>query len=613
MHARLSLEAGEGQPTSCDFSGDRVITLGRNRSNTIVLADKHASRWHAELVYEAGHWLLRDCGTLNGTRRNGDRLQRPTLLMHGDEIGIGDTRLRFLIADEPDSDAIPTPAEVVLPPLPLFAQPPADLSGQTALLVKDELTALCQFVNDALGETAPRALVTRALTTLLNQTGATTAGYLSFDQDDPLPKLVLPQQAHVDAHLSRQLTQQMVQSRKLVWLGATDTETPDSLCAIGDAVCLPLTGPAPDRTPLGALHVYRTSRCFADREVRFCEVLAGFLGSCLQALRSRRNLEAENSRLRIHGAGGDDELIGDSQGMEKLRQTVARVASGPVNVLVVGESGVGKELVALALHRMSPRRHGPLVAVNCAAIPQSLMESELFGHVKGAFSGAHANRPGLFEQADEGTLFLDEIGELSAECQAKMLRVLEGKGFRQVGGTSDLNVDVRIIAATNRNLEREVEEGRFREDLFYRLRLPIRVPALRDHSEDIPSLVQYFLTRLTVEYHRTIRLTPAALKRLREHSWPGNVRQLRTVLEHIVAMGNDGDEIDANDLPLGIERKKSVEELRTLNLEDLESDAVRLAMRQTDGNKVQAAKLLGIHRDTLVQKLRKYGIEKEGF
>jgi two-component system, NtrC family, response regulator HydG len=239
------------------------------------------------------------------------------------------------------------------------------------------------------------------------------------------------------------------------------------------------------------------------------------------------------------------------------------------------------------------------------------MESELFGHLKGAFSGAHANRPGLFEQADEGTLFLDEIGELSAECQAKMLRVLEGKGFRQVGGTSDLNVDVRIIAATNRNLEREVEEGRFREDLFYRLRLPIRVPPLRDHPEDIPSLVQYFLTRLTVEYHRSIRLTPAALKRLREHSWPGNVRQLRTVLEHVIAMGNDGDEIDANDLPLGFERKKAVEELRTLNLDDLESDAVRLAMRQTDGNKVQAAKLLGIHRDTLMQKLKKIGIDKE--
>jgi Nif-specific regulatory protein len=605
MRARLSIEAGEGLPALCELPPDRVVTLGRNRSNTVVLQDRHASRWHAEIVYEGGRWLLRDCGTLNGTRRNGDRLQRPTPLAHGDEIGIGDTRLRFLLDGETHGDTYPTPLEPQDLPEPVA--PPPDLSGQTILLA-DELTALCRFMQASLRETAPRTLVGRALTAVLNQTGATAAGYLSFDQDDPLPRLVLPQLAQVDIHLSRQLTQRMLQENRIVWLGAEGGDAPESVLSFKDAVCLPLAGA--DARPSGALHVYKAGRLFSEREVRFCEVLAGYLGNCLQVLRARRQLEAENSRLRVHGAGGDDELIGDSPGLQKLRQTIARVAPGPGNVLVVGESGVGKELVALALHRLSPRRDGPLVTVNCAAIPQTLLESELFGHVKGTFTGADRDRPGLFEQADEGTLFLDEIGELSPECQARLLRVLEGKGFRPVGGTADLQVNVRIIAATNRDLEREVEEGRFREDLFYRFRIPIRVPPLRDHAEDVPALVQHFLRKIVAEYRRPARLTDEALRRLREHSWPGNVRQLRSVLEAAVAM-SASDTIDAADLPLGPDRRKAAEGLPTLNLEELEGDAVRQALRRTEGNRAQAARLLGIHRDTLLMKLKKYGIDKE--
>ncbi len=602
MHARLSIEAGEGTPTLCDLPPDRVVTLGRNRSNTIILQDKHASRWHAEIVYEEGRWLIRDCGTLNGTRRNGERLQAPTPLRHGDEIGIGDTVLRFLLEGEPDNAASPTPVEVELPP-----EPDEEPSSKTILLA-DELGALCTFMKAALREAAPQGLVSRALTTLLNQTQATTAGYLGFDPGDP-PRLVLPHKAQIDAHLSRQLTQRMQQENRAVWLGGEGDDAPDSLMSVKDAVCLPL--PGRDGRPAGALHVYKNGRAFTEREVRFCEVLAGFLAGCLQVLRARRQLQAENSRLRDHHSAADDAIIGDSPAMAKLRETIARVAAGPGNVLIVGESGVGKELVALGLHRSSLRRDGPLVTVNCAAIPTSLLESELFGHLKGAFSGADRTHPGLFEQADEGTLFLDEIGELSPECQAKLLRVLEGKGFRPVGGTADVRVDVRIIAATNRDLEHEVEEGRFREDLFYRLRLPIRVPPLRDHAEDIPALVAHFSEHLSVEYRRPVEVTEAALQRLRDYSWPGNVRQLRSVLETAVAMSGS-TVIDADDLPLGPDRRKQSEGLPTLNLEELEADAMRQALRQTDGNKAQAARLLGIHRDTLMQKLRKYGIEKEG-
>jgi Nif-specific regulatory protein len=601
MQARLSIEAGEGAPALCNLAPDRVVTLGRNRSNSVVLQDKHASRWHAEVVHEDGRWILRDCGTLNGTRRNGQRIPRPTPLMHGDEIGIGDTVLRFLLEGQPDNAASPTPVEVDLP-----AEPPADEPSSRTVLLPDELGALCTFMKLSLRETAPQSLVGRALTTVLNQTGANTAGYLGFDPDD-LPRLVLPQKAQIDAHLSRQLTQRMLAQNRAIWLGGEGNDTPDSLMAVKDAVCLPL--PDRDGRPFAALHVYKNGHGFSEREVRFCEVLAGFLGSCLLLMRSRRQLEAENSRLREHHSG-DDVLVGDSAPLAKLRETTARLAPGPSTVLVFGESGVGKELVALALHRGSSRRDGPLVTVNCAAIAPTLMESELFGHVKGAFSGADRNHPGFFEQADEGTVFLDEIGELSPECQAKLLRVLEGKGFRPVGGTSDVRVDVRIVAATNRDLEREVEAGRFRDDLFYRLGIPVRVPPLRDHADDIPALANHFLTRLGVEYRRPVRLTDEAMARLREYWWPGNVRQLRSVLETAVAMA-DRDTIDADDLPLGPDRRKSAEGLPSLNLEELEANAVRQAMQQTDGNKVQAARVLGIHRETLMQKLRKYGIEKE--
>jgi two-component system response regulator HydG len=601
MHARLSIEAGEGTPALCNLTPDRVVTLGRNRSNSVVLQDKHASRWHADVVHEEGRWLLRDCGTLNGTRRNGQRITRPTPLMNGDEIGIGDTVLRFMLETEGDIAVSPTPIEVDLP-----CHPPADEPSTRTVLLPDELGALCDFMKAALCETAPQAVVGRALTAVLNQTLAATVGYLGFDPDD-LPRLVLPHKAQIDAHLSKQLTQRMLARNATVWLGGEGDDTPDSLMAVKDAVCLPL--PDRDGRPFAALHVYKNGRGFSEREVRFCEALAGFLGSYLQLLRSRRQLAAENSRLKVHQSG-DECLLGDSPPMAKLREAIARLAPGPATVLVVGESGVGKELVALALHRESSRRDGPLVTVNCAAIAPSLMESELFGHVKGAFSGAIDNHPGFFEQADEGTVFLDEIGELSPECQAKLLRVLEGKGFRPVGGTADVRVDVRIVAATNRDLEREVEEGRFREDLFYRLRIPVRVPALRDHAEDVPALAAHFLSRLGVEYRRPVRLSEAAMGRLCEYSWPGNVRQLRSVLETAVAM-SDGDTIDADDLPLGPDRRKRAAGLPSLNLDELEADAVRQAMRQTEGNKAQAARLLGIHRETLQLKLRKYEIEKE--
>jgi Nif-specific regulatory protein len=608
MQPRLVIVTGEGAPTVCHLDPDQVASLGRNHKNTIVLQDRHASRWHAEIVREEGRWILRDRDTMNGTLVNRARVREPVALADGDEIRIGDTRLCFQL----------DPGELETDQRPALVDPPRALAPMTAPLSElshtslqaDELTALCSFMAGSMEEASPRELITRAVATVQAQTGASVAGFLSLDQDDPLPKIVLPDLAHVDIHLSRKLTHKVQQEGRLIWVGARhdDVLESESLLSFQDAVCVPLQV---HEVRLGALHVYKAGgQMFTEREVQFCEVLAGYLAHSLHVLRSRRQLEAENLRLRGHLPLADDELVGDSHALLQLRQHISRMAPRQGTVLIVGESGSGKELVALALHRQSTRRDAPLVTVNCAAIAATMSEGELFGSRRGAYTGAERDRKGFFQQADEGTLFLDEIGELSLECQAKLLRVIEGKGFLPLGSEKEVKPDVRIIAATHRNLEHEIRESRFRQDLFFRLGVPIRVPALRDHREDIPLLVQHFLRRLVPEYRPQIRLTEAAMRRLQEYSWPGNVRQLLLVLENAVAM-SDGLTIDAHDLRLPTEDARPAAGPPSLNLEEVEASTIRLALRQTHSNLSQAAKLLGIHRDTLGMKLKKYEIDKD--
>ena len=591
------MERGPGAPAVYELDACKPTSLGRNLRNTIVLSDEHASRWHAEIVHKDGRWFIRDLDTRNGTRLDSARICGETPLEDGQEITIGSTYFRFTLGPTDNGAAAPGRHHQAngAATAPEF---------DTAVLQADELTALCRLMAALVEETDPRALVRRALETAHSQTGATVAGFLSLDPEDPLPKIVLPELARVDVHLSQYLTQKVQSNGQPVWL-KTEIEPPggasDSLVLFTDALCVPLRA---EGLPLGALHVYRTGEYFTERHLRFCEILAGHLASSLRLLRVRRNLEAENSRLR--GRSPDpDEIIGTSPPMQQLRQLIARAAVRPSTVLIVGESGVGKELVALALHRQSLRRDGPLVVLNCAAIAPSLIESELFGYTKGAFTGADRDRPGLFQLADEGTLFLDEVGEMPADCQAKLLRVIEGKSFRPVGGSTEVRTDVRIIAATHRDLEREVRAGRFREDLCFRLRvIPLAVAPLRDRTGDIPVLANYFLGKLAFDRH-AVRLTDAALQRLQQHSWPGNVRQLRSVLECSVAL-SDKDVLDADDLALPAET--SPHQPPTLNLEELETWAIHQALRQTGWNITQAARLLGVVRDTLASKIKKKGI-----
>ncbi len=312
-------------------------------------------------------------------------------------------------------------------------------------------------------------------------------------------------------------------------------------------------------------------------------------------------------------------IVGKSKSMERVFTIMKKVADTPTTVLIHGESGTGKELIARGLHKSSSRANAPFVSINCAAVPETLLESELFGYEKGAFTGASTLKQGKFEVADKGTLFLDEVGEMSLGLQVKLLRVLQEQEFQRVGGTKDIKVDVRVIAATNKDLKEEVEAGRFRADLYFRLNVvQIRVPPLRERKEDIPLLVAHFLKKLEGKLGRSVReVDPAAMSSFYRHVWPGNIRELENVLERAVVLCK-GSTITADDLPIemressvidrGVEDLISWEKGLAATLDSIEERIIRLALKKADNVQAQAAKLLGVSRSNLQYKMKKYGM-----
>ena len=326
----------------------------------------------------------------------------------------------------------------------------------------------------------------------------------------------------------------------------------------------------------------------------------------------RRSLTEENRLLREQ-VEGRSEMIGESAGMKEVRRQISRVAPTHGRVLILGESGTGKELIARAIHRGSPRREMPFVRVNCAAIPDDLIESVLFGSEKGAYTGAIQRREGKFALADGGTLFLDEVGDMSLKVQAKVLRALESSEFERVGGSETLRADVRVIAATNKDLEREMRRGTFREDLYFRLHVvPIAVPPLRDRRADIPLLVEHFLRTYTWENGvRQKRILGEAMEVLIRYDWPGNIRQLKNLVERLAIM-TPSDEIGIAEFPLDIwsrERSASGGTLKERRV-CAERAWIRTSLERNDWNVSRAARALGIERSNLHKKMRSYGIER---
>jgi DNA-binding NtrC family response regulator len=326
---------------------------------------------------------------------------------------------------------------------------------------------------------------------------------------------------------------------------------------------------------------------------------------------AHRALALENEQLRraVDRSGSLGELIGRSPAMREIFALIKRISHTRSSVLITGESGTGKEVVARAIHFHGDRSEKPFVPINCTAIPEGLLESELFGHVRGAFTGAHASKRGLFEKADGGTLFLDEVGDMGLGLQGKLLRVLQDREIRPVGGTQSLRVDVRIIAATNRDLEAEIAAGRFREDLFYRLNvIPIHIPPLRERTDDIPALVEGFLRRHNEGRRRFF--SPEAMERLMAHPWRGNARELENVVERALAL-SDVETLGPEDVPLpggpapqapGGEDFLAAAASHGMTLHELGERYTEQVLRATGGNKVQAARILGIDRKTLYRR-----------
>jgi len=324
-------------------------------------------------------------------------------------------------------------------------------------------------------------------------------------------------------------------------------------------------------------------------------------------------LKEDNIRLRkdLNRCYRAPNIVGESAAMKKVLSLVERISASDSTVLILGESGTGKELVATALHYQSPRKGKPLIKVNCAALPEGLIESELFGHERGAFTGAVRRKPGRFELADGGTIFLDEIGDVPPSTQSKILRVIQERQFERIGGTATLTVDVRILAATNRNLEDDVRAGRFREDLYYRLNvIPLLLPPLRERREDIPGLIEFFMDKYRKKLSKNVRLSGETVEALLAYDYPGNVRELENAIERCVTLSGS-NMIGKEELPDTVaSRHQAADSLRLSDVAaDAEKNHILEVLKTTRGGKTSAAKILGISRKTLWEKMNAYGIK----
>ncbi len=386
--------------------------------------------------------------------------------------------------------------------------------------------------------------------------------------------------------------------------------------------------------PEGVLTV---DRLFADdisfeEDIRFLTVLATLIAQFVTLHREIEKKEAklieENASLkaRLHDVHRGHFIIGHSKPMQEVFSMIDKISSSTVTALLLGESGTGKELVAKAIHEGGSRKNNPFIKVNCAALPETLLESELFGHERGAFTGAHASRPGRFELADQGTIFLDEIGEMPLSLQAKMLRVLQEKQFERIGGTKTFTVDVRIVAATNVSLEQAVADGDFRADLYYRLNVvPIVLPPLRDRKDDIPLLFSHFLGQSNERNGRKIKITSELLDFLIDYSWPGNVREMQNLVERMVILA-EGDRLSLSDLPpnlfsmerINLEKRKEIADRKVSSqptparksLQDIERAEIEAALRRNGWVQVRAARELGLTERQIGYRIKKYGLNR---
>ncbi len=647
----------------------RNLTIGRAPTNYIVVREEQASRQHAEVFFTNSQWMVRDLNSRNGTALGTERLVSDRPLKPGDVIWIANTQLVFvtdlnaaydkkhlakneiapetLVGLEIDDDQ-PTQTSIPTEPTTIthrrqktkFLEEADDAPLESIPKASRTATMLCRLAFELANETSVRGISRMALDTLIDGTQADAGGVLMVPRTGA--RISDPRQLEIVAWHSERLPEYQRVSQFLAETVLRDGEAvlardiqDDSALGMRDAegviaatsvICAPVR--LNNRT-VGLVHLYSTKpdKFLDPDDLEFTLAVAETIGLALRTRYREQKLVEDLSKTRSEidqlrqQLGVASEIVGSSEAMLLVHKQIARAAPSNATVLIRGESGVGKELVARAVHFNSPRKEGPFVCLNCAALTESLLESELFGHERGAFTGATERKIGKFESADKGTLMLDEIGEMSPAIQAKFLRVLEGHSFERVGGSKSLKVDVRVIAATNRDLEKAVREGIFRKDLFFRLHVvTIEVPPLRRRPDDIPELAEYFLQTFNRATGRKLAgFSPASLQVLMRYRWPGNIRELKNVVERAVVLSQH-QEIEPDDLLLSNLTTASESQMesphtlpaifRPATLEEMEARHISATLLATSWNKSRAATLLGIERSTLDRKIKRYGIKE---
>jgi DNA-binding NtrC family response regulator len=599
----LSLVVAAGPDTGQRVTIDDTATVGRGQGQTLQLTDTAVSRQHLTLRAEAGALVVHEITGVNPvwTLLDGQRADVTVgqRFVVGQTLTLGGTTLRV----EPASDKSPSGST-----MEIDARLAAGAAGP------DRLASLAALGDRLARCSSLQAVFREASSWAVGALSASRAMLLSPDGRDILGAST--DGAKADLAMSRTLLDRVLKEQRafLVRDVMSEPGLADKKSVQVRGIVGAMAAPAANLVFYLDWGIPEAAKGVYDQRALLLLVCAAHLVSAMGDSASERSqLQAAAKTTRGPGRH-TPRMIGSSAAMQRLQVFIERVANSNATVLVHGESGTGKELAAGMIHGMSGRAAGPFVAINCAAIPENLLESELFGHEKGAFTGAVVQHDGVFARADGGTLFLDEIGEMSLATQARMLRVLETQSFTRVGGTKELTVSVRLVAATHRDLRQMVSEGTFREDLLYRLSvIQTELPPLRERTDDIEPLVRHFADAFGDEMGRRIEsIAPAALAALRTWRWPGNIRELRNVVERALVLG-DGPQLQLDDLPpellhaapsVGGQGGVVVTPANIRTLAELEREAIGAALSATEGNKARAAALLGIDRTTLYRKLK---------